>query len=70
MTEATPTPPNPSADPTTPATSGSEISVSVPNLPVVDAVSLFGGTKEIYLDYEGFRYRLRITRRGKLILQK
>lgn len=31
---------------------------------------LFGDQKEIFIDHEGERYRLRITRRNKLILQK
>jgi len=38
--------------------------------PVIRAESLFGERKEIWIEYHGERYRLRITRRGKLILQK
>ena len=42
-----------------------------PSLPVVDARELFaGGRREIVIEHEGVRYRLRITRRNKLILQK
>ncbi len=36
----------------------------------VRAEELFGERREIWIDLEGVRYRLRITRRGKLILQK
>ena len=38
--------------------------------PVVDAKKLFGTHREIVIDHAGDQYRLRITRRGKLILQK
>jgi hemin uptake protein HemP len=38
--------------------------------PVVDARHLFGGRREVWIEHDGVRYRLRITRRGKLILQK
>jgi hemin uptake protein HemP len=41
-----------------------------PNAPVIDALRLFEGRREICLELEGVRYRLRITRRNKLILQK
>ena len=37
---------------------------------VVDSQKLFQGQREIWIEHEGERYRLRITRRGKLILQK
>jgi hemin uptake protein HemP len=37
---------------------------------VVDAQKLFEGKREICLVLDGVRYRLRITRRNKLILQK
>ncbi len=37
---------------------------------VVDSQTLFQGQREIWIEHEGERYRLRITRRGKLILQK
>jgi hemin uptake protein HemP len=37
---------------------------------VIDADDLFQGTREIWLELAGVRYRLRITRRNKLILQK
>ncbi len=38
--------------------------------PVVDTKNLFGDHREIVIEHDGERYRLRITRRGKLILQK
>jgi hemin uptake protein HemP len=34
------------------------------------ADELFGGRREVWIELDGVRYRLRITRRGKLILQK
>lgn len=37
---------------------------------VVDARQLFGASREVWIEHEGVRYRLRITRRNKLILQK
>lgn len=37
---------------------------------VVDARKLFGERREICIEHDGVRYRLRITRRNKLILQK
>lgn len=37
---------------------------------LVRAEELFGEDREIWIEHEGVRYRLRITRRGKLILQK
>ena len=37
---------------------------------VVDSQTLFQGQREVWIEHEGERYRLRITRRGKLILQK
>jgi hemin uptake protein HemP len=37
---------------------------------VVRAEELFGELREIWIELDGVRYRLRITRRGKLILQK
>lgn len=37
---------------------------------VVDARHLFDGRREVLIEHDGVRYRLRITRRNKLILQK
>jgi hemin uptake protein HemP len=39
-------------------------------LAVVDARELFRGLREVWIEHAGVRYRLRITRRNKLILQK
>lgn len=40
------------------------------SLPVIDAASVLGDAREVWLDFHGVRYRLRVTRRGRLILQK
>lgn len=37
---------------------------------VIPAEDLFGESREVWIDFHGERYRLRITRRNKLILQK
>ena len=37
---------------------------------VLQAEELFAGKREVWIELDGVRYRLRITRRGKLILQK
>jgi hemin uptake protein HemP len=37
---------------------------------VLKAEELFGTQRELWIELDGVRYRLRITRRGKLILQK
>jgi len=37
---------------------------------VVQAEDLFRGRREVWIELDGVRYRLRITRRNKLILQK
>lgn len=37
---------------------------------IYDSKLLFGQQKEIIIDHEGALYRLRITRQGKLILNK
>ena len=36
----------------------------------IRAEELFHGAREVYIDHAGTRYRLRLTRRNKLILQK
>jgi hemin uptake protein HemP len=38
--------------------------------PVIRVAEWFGDRREVWLELEGVRYRLRITRRNKLILQK
>lgn len=40
------------------------------NVPVIDVSNWFNDQREIVLELEGVRYRLRLTRRNKLILQK
>ena len=36
----------------------------------ISSTQLFAGQKEVCIEHDGVRYRLRITRRNKLILQK
>ena len=36
----------------------------------IDAQQLFQGDRQVWIEHAGVRYRLRITRRNKLILQK
>lgn len=38
--------------------------------PAIDAREIFRGAREVWIEHDGVRYRLRITRRNKLILQK
>lgn len=45
-------------------------SVTPSGNPVYSSQNLFGSTNEIGIEHEGFFYRLRITRQGKLILNK
>ena len=47
-----------------------EKSAKLDELPVVDVANWFGDRREICLELDGVRYRLRITRKNKLILQK
>ena len=49
--------------PQTPATPSTEPRI-------IDAEQLFHGNREVWIEHAGVRYRLRITRRNKLILQK
>ena len=37
---------------------------------ILHAQDLFRGDREVWIELDGTRYRLRITRRNKLILQK
>ena len=37
---------------------------------VMRAEEIFRGKREVWIELDGVRYRLRITRRNKLILQK
>ncbi len=41
-----------------------------PDQLVLDSIELFRGQREIWIRHDGVLYRLRITRRKKLILQK
>ncbi len=43
---------------------------SAPDVRVLKAEELFRGRCEICIDHDGVCYRLRITRRNRLILQK
>jgi hemin uptake protein HemP len=37
---------------------------------IIPAEEIFGDQREVLIELDGERYRLRITRRGRLILQK
>ncbi|WP_035526836.1 hemin uptake protein HemP [Hoeflea sp. BAL378] len=41
-----------------------------PQIPVFDSKQLFGASSEIGIMHQGSLYRLKITRQGKLILNK
>jgi hemin uptake protein HemP len=41
-----------------------------PSVTIIDARTLFGSAREIGIEHEGALYRLKITRQGKLILNK
>lgn len=43
---------------------------AAPEMRVIDAAELFAGGKEITIRHEGALYRMKITRQGKLILNK
>jgi hemin uptake protein HemP len=62
MTEPLPQPDEPAGSPRRDKPGGSPA--------VVEARELFAGAREVVIEHEGVRYRLRITRRNKLILQK
>ena len=40
------------------------------DVPIIQVTDWFGERREVWLELGGVRYRLRITRRNKLILQK
>ena len=42
----------------------------LPDAPVVEASTLFGGHRQVVIGHNGCRFVLRITRHGKLILNK
>jgi hemin uptake protein HemP len=41
-----------------------------PEPPVLAAADLLRGRREVVIEHDGVRYRLRLTRRNRLILQK
>lgn len=41
-----------------------------PDAPIIDVADWFRDRREVCLELDGVRYRLRVTRRNKLILQK
>ena len=59
-------------DPDPPPDTDAETPDVTPTAPpkVIPAGELFGDAREVWIDFHGERYRLRITRRNKLILQK
>lgn len=57
-------------DPEKPAQQPAPASAETETIPVVDARQLFRGAREVWIEHDGERYRLRLTRRNKLILQK
>lgn len=52
------------------ANTGAGASGSPENLPEYDTKTLFAGTREIVIHHAGSAYRMKITRQGKLILNK
>ncbi|MEM7214514.1 MAG: hemin uptake protein HemP [Pseudomonadota bacterium] len=44
--------------------------VSSLNIPTFSSEQLFGAAKEIGIEHQNLHYRLRITKQGKLILNK
>jgi hemin uptake protein HemP len=54
---------------TVPKPAGASASVP-PDAPVVEASTLFGPHRQVVIGHNGCRYVLRITRHGKLILNK
>ncbi|HEY5732393.1 MAG TPA: hemin uptake protein HemP [Methyloceanibacter sp.] len=54
-----------------PVPEGNAVSASVPpDAPMVEASTLFGSHRQVVIGHNGCRYVLRITRHGKLILNK
>ena len=51
-------------------TGGSAAERPLPKAPVIDSASLLADRKEIQIRHGGEVYRLRVTRNGKLILNK
>ena len=63
---------DPANDPPTPPLESTDSLTSPTSLtgPVIDVADWFRDCREVCLQLDGVRYRLRITRRNKLILQK
>ena len=66
---------DPANDPPTPPLESTDSPTSPTSLtsftgPVIDVADWFRDCREVCLQLDGVRYRLRITRRNKLILQK
>jgi hemin uptake protein HemP len=59
---------NPDYEPT--SMSGQSFKKMTPQTPVIESSSLFAGMKQVLISHAGEVYRLRITRNGKLILNK
>lgn len=59
-------------DDTSPTRAGSQRPASATDtaMPIIDARALFGAAREIGIEHDGALYRLKITRQGKLILNK
>lgn len=53
-----------------PASARAAAASFAPQIPVFDSKQLFGASSEIGIVHEGSFYRLKITRQGKLILNK
>jgi hemin uptake protein HemP len=62
----------PSGDPVHPTNPDGEHAGSVPQQPPrqVDSADLLQGSRELLIQHEGETYRLRLTKTGKLILNK
>lgn len=58
------------ASPVHPADQANNAPKPATETPTVPSRGLFQGHREIRIEHEGVHYRLRITRRNKLILQK
>ena len=52
------------------ATGDAVIAAVAASMPVLDSRKLFGSAQEIGILHQGSLYRLKITRQGKLILNK
>lgn len=58
------------AGPATASNMANAIAGVPPDAPVVEAAALFGRHRQVVIGHNGCRYVLRITRHGKLILNK